>query len=601
MRQRPTPSQQQIIDATGHLLVVAGPGSGKTTTVVQKIGTICQSPHARIVAVTFTRDGAQEMEARMRRDLGPQVLRHVKVGTFHSLTLRHLDECRVKPRVATPGQQRSFLNRCLEVLPADERAKAFQMFESAKCSLTRLAEVEELPWFRAYENMLSRNGLVDLYDVMRDTTIRMTRNELPTLACTHLIVDEAQDCDSIQFEWTRAHTRKGVITTLVGDDDQTIYEWRRAIGYPGMKKFAEDFSAGVVPLGENFRSLSAIVAAADRVISNNNPYRLRKELIARRGVGGAIHRVTAGSARAAAGKAAQLIRDHASELDVPGATCTHGVPTGSWAVLARSNYPLHAMQSELIKLGVRTFRPGASMWDTPYAQVFLSMAATVQTADPVGLDLAMLHFGIPSQISGQVIEKHRSNIGMLMDAGDDFSRFGASAGVLAAFFTKTSAWRKFARDGEIVDVIQRIERFVVESARENDAEVAATIAGAVSEALMRARGSLRNRVASIQMQNSKKEPENAVSLYTMHGAKGLEWQNVLLLGIDDDVIPGDIERLGQGAGVFANVASERRLFYVAMTRAKDRLWLFHTSGKGSRFLTELPSDVGRALSETAAG
>lgn len=593
MSVRPTPRQQRVIDELGHLLVVAGPGSGKTATIIEKIAVILESPHSKVIAVTFTKDGAQEIEKRLRRRCGDGVMNRVTVGTFHSLTLRHLDACRRKPRIASPGQQRSILNRCIESLPADERAIAFQRFESAKCSLTPVPEVENEFWFQAYEKALARNGLKDLYDIMREATAMMIDAKLPLLGCTHLIVDEAQDCDSIQLAWARAHTAKGVITTLVGDDDQTIYEWRRAIGYPGMRAFAEEFNATVVPLGENFRSLGAIVEAADSVISNNNPMRLRKDLVARRGSGGQVRLLTAGSQTSLAEQVAQIIRDNATQIpNADGQLITHQVPTGSWAVLARSNFAVNLIQAKLTAVGVRVFRPSGSIFEHDFAQTLLAVLESVQTEAPLGLEMAMLHAGVPLQVSGEVLEKHGGRLSHLMDHGATFKDFVPHDSILDNVFRRFSVWRRFLREGAYVDLIDRVAQFVITHANSKQAQMAEAICNGISEALQRAReASLVDRINALRLRNSKKEPENAVVLMTMHGSKGLEFENVVLLGMDDDAIPGDVEKLGAGAGEIANVASERRLFYVAMTRARDRLWLAHTAGKGSRFLKELPAQL----------
>jgi superfamily I DNA/RNA helicase len=590
---RPTSAQQRVIDERGHLLVVAGPGSGKTSTIVGKIGAICSSVHTRVVAVTFTRDSAQEMEKRVGRDLDRAVMSRVTIGTFHSLTLRHLETCKRKPRVASPGQQRSFLMRCIDALPSDDRPWAFQLFEQAKCSLEPRPDITDLPWFRTYQQTLARNGLVDLYDVMRDTTACIASGELPTLPCTHLIVDEAQDCDAIQFTWTRAHTARGIITTLVGDDDQTIYEWRRAIGYPGMRAFAEEFEATVVPLGENFRSLGTIVESAVKVISNNNPLRLRKDLVARRGTGGIVQLLSDGSTRACARVIAEMIRDNAERIDdAEGRLITHDVPTGSWAVLARSHFAINLMQAALDGSGIRNFRNGGSIYETPVANVYLSLLSTLQTDDPVGLELGMLHAGISPAASGAVLQGHRGCLGELMDRGADFARFGPLQMHLDAFFKRVKVWRRFAREGAYIDVIDRVAQFVIASARDSEREAAIAICGAIFETLQRfGDRPLHPRVGALQQRMARRDPERAVALYTLHGSKGLEFDNVVLLGMDDGSIPGDVVRLGSGAGTVANVASERRLFYVGMTRAKNRLFISHTAGRASRFIQELPSSV----------
>lgn len=585
-----TAHQQQVIDEEGHLLVVAGPGSGKTWTLVQKIKRILSTPRTRVVAVTFTRDGADELAKRLSAVLDPQVAGRVEVGTFHSLTLRHLDRLGRKPRIVTPAQQSSFLNRCLDMLPPPDRAAARMQFEAAKCSFTPDEQVTTQPWYEAYEQMLRRNDAIDLYDLMRSAVVDMGQAILPPMPGTHLVVDEAQDSDAIQFQWVRVHAAAGVITTMVGDDDQTIYEWRRAIGYPGMRRFAEEYSAAVVPLGSNFRSLGNIVAASDAVISNNNPMRLRKELIARRGDGGKIRTLVSGSLRQAAEDVAKLILDQATLVDDGVSSDAYEVPTGSWAVLARSNFGVNQAQAALDAVGVRNYRNSASIYESHPAQVFLNLISCLETGDSMGLEMGLNHSGLPHDVVGNVLESFKGRLLELMEAPPDFARFGPHAQALEQFFRRTSVWKRFARAGELVDLFDRVGDFVVSRLREKDYDFGEALCSALAGRLMRSRPrGLAAKVQAIQLQGKKKTTERAVALHTMHSAKGLEFDNVVIVGLDDETIPGDIERLGSGAGEVANIAAERRLFYVAITRAKNNLWLSYTGGKASRFLREIPA------------
>lgn len=589
MTYRPTPRQQQVIDEEGNCLTVAGPGSGKTATMVQKIRHILAVPSTFVVAVTFTRDAANELQSRLAQVLDRRSMARLRVGTFHSLTLQHLSDCRQKPRIITPAQQSTLLNRAIKAHQV-ERGEAQQLFEAAKCSLVPVPEVESLPWFVHYEQMLARSGMEDLHDVMRKTVLRMREGSLPLLTATHLIVDEYQDCDEVQYKWTALHTNSGVITTVVGDDDQTIYEWRRAIGYAGMCRFAEEANAAVISLGDNYRSLATIVSAADRLIAFNNPNRLRKDFVAQRGPGGHIFSIARGGSDDGIHAAAEMIASNAEPMaKYENSTTPLAVPTGSWAVLGRNNRLLQSAEAALTALGVRTYRSSGSILDTEYAQVFLGTLEAVQCADPAGIDLSMHHFGCAEEDIQTVLKKHSSSLEAVLDGVQipsgltDQKRFDAYA-------LKTKIWRKLLRAGEFNSLFDRVGRFVVDSTDGRRQQLAMLICSSIEQRLNRLPGTPLQRVRRIQSDRAKKVPQDAVCLYTMHGAKGLEFTNVVIVGLDDDIIPGDVER-HESPMEIANIPSERRLFFVALTRAKERVWLVHTAGRGSRFLSELPQEL----------
>ena len=590
--QRPTPAQQRIIDEPGHLLVVAGPGSGKTGTIVRRIAAILRNPASRVVAVSFTRDSARELQQRLRTVAEPPDLARVSVGTFHGLSLRHLERHRPGLRVASPAQQRALLKACLREMDSAARVLATQQLEHAKCSLLtseakRAIECE--PWFTQYEDMLQRNGLVDLYDVMRQTAQAIAEDALPPLPCTHLLVDEAQDCDAVQYAWTRAHALRGSITTLVGDDDQTIYEWRRAIGYTGMQAFAREFRATVLNLEENFRSLQAVVDAADRLIQGNNAARLPKTPVARRGPGGRLQLLEAPSTRACAEAIVQQILP---DTRADGAQRT--VAAGSWAVLARTNHGLHLMQAALEAAGVRYTRSTGSLYETPAASLMLALLATLGDAQPLGLDLAMLHAGVPAPVCGAVLRAHDGRLAQLMDEGDcevpaDVPAVAQQA--LRDLLRRFAVWRRFYREGAYIDLLDRLTRFVVEGYRPEEQELPQAICEAISRTLLATyTPDLAARLRWLRLRGRPGDSRDGVALHTMHGAKGLEFTQVALLGVDDATIPGDPRRHA-AEGETNSVASERRLLYVAMTRARDGLVIAHTAGKGSRFLGELPDGL----------
>lgn len=593
MSNAPTPRQQQIIDEPGSLLVVAGPGSGKTATMVRKIARILQTPHHRVVAVTFTRDGANEMRERLAKLLTPAEMKRVTASTFHSLTIDHLRRHRRLDRVATPAQQRAFLARArMQFAPDMDMGDLQLVFEAVKCSLQpteKIRATTSSAWYQAYEDTLRRHNLIDLYDVMRRGVELMSSGEIPPLDCTHLVVDESQDNDEIQAAWVACHKQQ--ITTLVGDDDQTIYEWRRAIGFHGMLAFRDARNAKVVLLEDNFRSRAELLDAAGTVIANNNPYRNLKTLVPRRGPGGCVTLVAAGSLEATCNAVRELVDADLFELPEPVGGARFGVKTGTWGILARTNLLLDFVESFLSTHEIKVFRSSGSLWDHPIAQTALQTLSSILTHDTIGIDIALHHAKFkPDEISA-VIEANRRNIPALLD-GEGVLDGAQDRKRMAALFERTAKWRKLAANGSFSSAVDRVCEFVAAHLPAKKQQTAEVILRPLSQRLNRMQAEPAARVAMLLSESKKRSAQDAVSLYTMHGAKGLEFDNVVIVGCDDEVIPGDAIDLPPGSpGIGpgdSTVQSERRLFYVGMTRAKNRLWLAHSFANPSRFLKELP-------------
>lgn len=596
MSNAPTPRQQEIIREPGNLLVVAGPGSGKTATVVLKIAHILSTPANTVVAVTFTRDGANELRSRLAKVLTPRQLARVRVATFHSLTIEHLRRHGRLHRIATPAQQKTFLARARQMFAPDLKIEDQQLaFEAVKCSLAltpALQAVADSPWYQAYEETLRRHQLMDLQDVMRLGVQLMTAGEIPPLDCTHLIVDEAQDNDELQAAWVAAHRRQ--IVTMVGDDDQTVYEWRRAVGFHGMVRFKDSRNARVILLEDNWRSRSEIITAASAVIARNNPHRNDKALVPRRGAGGSVTKVATGSTAASCEAVESLLEPYLIELpDSPGSG-GQGVKTGSWAVLARTNLLLDFVEAYLSQRNIRTFRSSGSMCDHPIAQTALQTLSGLLTHDTVGLEMAMHHAKLPHEEVCAVIDTNRANVAALLDGRGDLSRFKDKR--TSEFFVRTSRWRKLISEGSFSSAVDRVFDFVATNLPSNRQSTAEVLLPSLAARLGRMCGDPAQRVAMLLNDSNKRSAESAVLLYTLHGAKGLEFDNVAIVGADDKEMPGEkaVDLPPGAVGIEAGqstVAAERRLFYVGMTRAKENLWVLHGLAGPSRFVLEMPGWV----------
>lgn len=596
------PSQHRVAHGFGNMLAVAGPGSGKTKTIITKIGVILQADRKfRVGAVTFTSDTANEMRERLVKEFGPDVLKRVDLGTFHKLSIDHLRRHKMLGKIATPPEQKTFLRRAISATNTEiDNEEAFKLFENYKCAIEHDGS-EIPPFILAYNEMLKRNRVVDLYDVMRDCATKMSNGELPPLPVTHLLVDEFQDSDEIQFVWMMAHAKRDIPVTIVGDDDQSIYAWRRALGYKGMIDFVEQTGAEIIPLGENYRSHSEILAPADRLIRHNAGQRVEKDLVAKRGPGGSTHVYAVSAANREDGEEhdkvalqTEFLVPYIMEAVLPEDEQPGGrlaVRPGEWAILARTNFLLDSVEAVLDEFNIRSRRNGGSFWDKDYINTYLQLLISVETMNRSGIDHALAFVGTSEEALSQ-LHKRIPGATMAPFFERDFDDYGDIAKIEAEHMRALQqllvTWRQDALFRKIPGTTtpMRAVNQAIDSAATyltmglragNFRDRVARHLSKAGDILKRRTGSLVSRVQSVQKPKGKDDPAS-VGLFTMHSCKGLEFGNTAIVGTDKDIVPS----LGEGS----TEVDERRLFYVAMTRAKNRLFILHTPTNDTPYIAE---------------
>ncbi|MFC6522689.1 UvrD-helicase domain-containing protein [Undibacterium arcticum] len=393
-------NQQAALDSTDNTVVVAGPGSGKTRVIIAKIGkTYADHEYNRVCAVTFTRDAADELVRRVKAEFGEKLASKCRFGTFHSLAIQQLRDVNMLGQLATPQQQSVFINQAAKIASTPDDAITYEMaverIESAKCSLVQRPEAMQDPVVMAYQKLLSRNRVSDLYDVIREAVMGMRDGTIQpmhagSLPCTHLLVDEFQDSDEVQYAWIMEHVLRGVVTTVVGDDDQTIFEWRRALGYKGIVAFKEEAQAAEIVLGENYRCHKEILSYADNLIRHNKGNRIEKNLSAAKGPGGHVEIVVKGSIKDQAQALVERIEPFLVAVKDPG-RFLFTVPPGSWAIIARNHGTLHAVESALNAKHIQYQRASGGFWKQYFLVVYLDLLKSIQLGTSTGVDSG-LHF-----------------------------------------------------------------------------------------------------------------------------------------------------------------------------------------------------------------
>ncbi len=543
----------------GHTLVIAGPGSGKTRTQAEKCRHLLRSfPKEPIMAVTFTRDAAQELRSRILKGLG-YTPRNLSVGTYHVLAIEQLKRAgKMKAkRLLSTSEQKGVLRRAWMPLSSsiswDEAVEAIDRYKSSLDPVIRDAPDGWL--YRRYQDFLQEHNSLDFSDLLLNAVRGMRDGSVGPLPARFFLGDEAQDQDELQFEWLEHHIRAGAEATLVGDDDQSIYGFRRAMGYKGMARFENEYGARRITLSTNYRSAQSIVSASDRLIRHNSE-RMPKKLIAHCDLAGIVVYRNYASRKEEAAAVAGAVKDQPD----------------TWAVFARTVRMLDVVESALLKSGIPYTRVGAKrMWEKPHLGNMLSILRSLVTGETMGFEYLLAWAGISDE-----------DINRLRPLSPD----------------KIPEARNFLPKNfrEIIDnLVQRLGEWVEEMARpepraglvthgvgdwlasvtKNDLFAEDFILAA--DTLARYSGTLSERIHTTQFQR-KNSRHKGVSLLTLHGAKGLEFPNVFIIGVEEKNLPYDK----------SPVPEERRLAYVGITRAKEKLIMSTglAAATPSRFLVE---------------
>lgn len=553
-----TPQQLEAVQHDGHLLIVAGPGSGKTSTSVAKAKRVLRDGARSMLMVTFTRDAAEEMRKRLAKAIqtaGGQVPGEDRliVATFHSIAIRHLKRHGLTQRVLSPASQDHLYRDAASACGVDKEnwGDVQKEFEKLMYSLDpSAADVTELTRrvHARYGKLLHATGQVDLYTVMRDCALKSHDGTLPALPFTDILVDEGQDTDELQKMWIFAHARAGRVVTIVGDDDQSIYEFRNALGYEGMRSFLETFRARRIELGDNFRCRSEVLGPASVLVSHNEK-RLEKHLVARRGPGGKLAAYRAASQddqnATLAGLIAALPEKHRNT-----------------AVLARTNRSLDMLEIELRGKGISYSRIGKSIWEQPVIAGYLGLLQSLLDGTPAGLLPVLQLREIDGQLRAELLASVQADEGAFLDG--EVPALGSMTALDKAHLSELAKdcayWRKQLRHsgsslgGSVKEVVLEVGSKYASWTRGDHGKKLLDICSRVLAGL---NGPLSGRLKLVT--RKERNLDAPVVLMTMHGAKGLEFETVHVV---------DCNKVEDGSTLI-HPEAERRLMYVAITRAKN--------------------------------
>jgi ATP-dependent DNA helicase UvrD/PcrA len=661
------PVQREAVTAPAAtpLLVVAGAGSGKTRVLTHRVAWLINEQHSSpfaLLAITFTNKAAGEMKERVGTLVGP-VAQRMWVSTFHSACARIL-----RREAGKLGMRSSFsiydqsdsvrlvdyvrrdLNLDPKRFPARRLAAQISGLKNELVSAAQAADQAVTPperrvadVYREYQRRLLDGSAADFDDLLL-LTVRLFREHPDALEhwrqrFRHVLVDEFQDTNMAQWELVRLLTQEHRSVTVVGDQDQSVYRFRGA-DFRNLMRFEEVFpDATVIVLEQNYRSTQRILDAANAVILNNAARR-PKHLWTEQ-VGGEL--ITSYHAEDEHDEAAYVAHELTRLTD------TEGQGFSDLAVFYRTNAQSRILEETLVRAGI-PYRVvgGVRFYDRREVKDAMSyLRALVNPDDEVSWRRIV---NVPKRGVGDTsvnkVSAYAQEHGMTFrDALEKAGAAGVSGKALGgiADLLDILAEVEGAADGGVTPVLQAVledtgylaeleaERSIEAEARLENLQELVGVCREFDEALEDGDVTGLAGIASGSVDGDAQTPtvpggldrvqafleavslvtdlddiegdKHAVTLMTLHSAKGLEFPIVFLTGLEDGVFP-HLRSLGDPD----ELEEERRLCYVGITRAQERLYLCHAWSRTlfgrtefyppSRFLSEIPEELVRALGET---
>ncbi len=624
--------QRAAVEHTdGPVLIFAGAGSGKTRVLTHRIAYLLEKKKVfpdRILAVTFTNKAAGEMKSRLERMVGAPA-RDLWVGTFHSMCVRMLRRDGKKIGIASnfaimdDADQRAIVRDVIADLDYDERqiapGAALAEISKAKNNLWSPDQYEEKnPSFageryanvyREYDRRLAESNGLDFDDLIANA-IKLLDNDEDARTryqtkFKYILVDEYQDVNYAQYRLVATLAKEHGNITVVGDDDQSIYSWRGS-DYRMILRFEEDFpGAKVFKLEENYRSTQTILSAANELVANNAG-RHPKKLFTQRAEGEKITAFQAESERAEVRYVMEKVKEHVRE----------GAAYRDFLVLYRTNAQSRYFEEGFLAEGI-PYRVvgGVGFYARTEVKDMLSylryivnpsdavafrrivnvprrsigqqtLASLLEAANQAGVSVGQAVFD--SNLLKRAVPKKQRELERFAELINDLREKAQSFSVsdlLVAVMEESGYLRELQAD-ETPDGRARIENLqeLIGVAREfeNNPETGSTIDDFLSQ------------IALISDIDTLDPESSFVTLMTMHAAKGLEFPIVFLTGLEEGVFPHT-----RALTDMTELEEERRLAYVGVTRAMDRLYLSYAARRTlfgntfshpkSRFIEEMPS------------
>jgi len=614
----------------GPVLVLAGPGSGKTRVLAHRIAWLvreCNVPAWRIVAMTFTNKAAREMRQRVEKLLGENV-QGIRLGTFHAICARILREQADRLPISRDyvifdtSDQRALMRSVIaDDLGLDEGRyppeRILAAVSQAKNDLITPQEYRPNTYFeeivkrayQVYQERLIANNAVDFDDLLMHTALLFAQHPEVLSAyhrsIDHILVDEFQDTNSAQYMLLKqlAEARRNLF--CVGDEDQSIYRWRGA-DYRNLARLRADYpDLLTVLLEQNYRSTQVILDAAQAVIAKN-PYRTPKRLFTTRQGGPAITIYEAHDEQ----YEAQFVVDTIASLVAQGE-----VEPRECAVMYRTNAQSRALEEAFLRanlpyrlLGATRFYARREIKDViAYLRLIHNPEDTISlrrviNMPPRGIGEKTLE-GLETWARREGLSPYEALKRLNEDVrGSPLE--GRALRALVGFARLLEGWRQASSQLSVGALLKRVLEetgyldYISDGTPQGEERVANVreLVNLTAEYETLPLTTFLEEVALVSDVDGLDESVNAPSLMTLHTAKGLEFEVVFLVGLVEGLLPHQ-----QSFDDPEEMAEERRLMYVGMTRARKRLYLVYTFRRliwgestltlRSRFIDDIPAEL----------
>ncbi|MGC1271176.1 MAG: UvrD-helicase domain-containing protein [Croceibacterium sp.] len=622
------PQRQAVLTTEGPVLMLAGAGTGKTAALTARMAWLIGTRRAwpsEILCVTFTNKAAREMRHRVGTLIGDAVEGMPWLGTFHSICAkmlrRHAELVGLQSNftIIDTDDQLRLLKQLIVDQKLDEKrwpprqlAGLIDRWKNRGLSPQDLDAVENEAYangkgqqmYTLYQQRLKALNACDFGDLLLHMLVILRSHrdvlEMYQQRFKYVLVDEYQDTNAVQYLWLRllAQTRKNIC--VVGDDDQSIYSWRGA-EVANILRFEKDFpGAAVIRLEQNYRSTPQILSAASALIASNSE-RLGKTLWTDLPQGEKVRVIGVWDAP----EEARRLGEEIERLEREGAALEQV------AILVRAQYQTREFEDRFIQIGLN-YRIVGGFRFYERAEVRDALAYLRVIASPAD-DLAFerIHNQPKRGLGAKALEAmhthaRRQNIPLAaaaLELADSDELPARARGTIAGLMGGFLRWREQAATVAPAELL----RTVLEETGYNamlQADRSAESAGRADNLVELARameeyetlGDFLEHV-SLVMDNERAEDTEKVTIMTIHAAKGLEFDHLFLPGWEEGVFPSQ-RALDEGG--LASLEEERRLAYVAITRARRRCTILHaanrriygqwTSSIPSRFISELPQD-----------
>lgn len=646
------PQREAVTHINGPLMIVAGAGSGKTKVLTTRIAHLMNSgvDAFNILALTFTNKAAAEMKERIERILGNAEARNLYIGTFHSVFARilraeahrigypnsftiydtddsrsviktvvnelNLDDKHYKPNVV--GSRISSAKNAL-VGPAEYATDYYIQQEDMRANRPAIAQI-----YAAYANRCFKNGAMDFDDLLLKM-YELLKNFPEVLhkyqhKFKYILIDEYQDTNAVQYQITKLLAAVHENICVVGDDAQSIYSFRGAT-IENILQFQKDYDdVKVVKLEQNYRSSQNIIHVANEVIKNNKG-QIPKNLWTENKEGDKIVLVRTMTDNDEGRFVADCIQEQ---------KLRYHFYNKNFAILYRTNAQSRSFEESLRRMGIAyRIYGGVSFYQRKEVKDFIAYLRVIaNTRDEEALK-RIINYPVrgigKTTIEKCVIAANEQNISMY-EVVSRAAEFGFKAGTLEALqnfhtmiryfqsmLTGTNAYDVAVQVGKHTNLVKELfnDKTTEGLARyENIQELLNSIkewtespSNEDGEQGDKSLGAYLQQITLLTDADDDKGEQDAVKMMTIHAAKGLEFECVFVGGVEETLFPS-----GMSINTREELEEERRLFYVAVTRAKQKLWLTYANARyrfgqlvqnePSRFIEEMPEQY---IDKTYAG